>query len=124
MPKRRKSVIETRIRLYPGQESDQALIAWLAQFDDAPYGAKQQAVKAALLRGIGEGGEPAAGSDGSGFDWTMLRRVMESVMQAKLPHIRQIGPAEQVDEPEAGSESPLVTDCIAGIMGAFNDDDD
>ena len=50
------------LRLYPGQDDD--LIAWLAQSDAKPYGAKSQAVKEALRRGIRTENTPAPNAVG------------------------------------------------------------
>jgi hypothetical protein len=53
---RRKKSRQILLRFYPGQDDE--LIAWLDQFDDRPYGAKSQAIKEALRRGIGAVTDP------------------------------------------------------------------
>ena len=120
MARRKQSQVQLHVRLYPGTEDD-ALIAWLEQFDDAPYGVKRQAIKSALLRGIGESSpaaDPAAPTD---IDWSMLRQVVSSAIRSELPHLH-LG---AVAPPEAdGSETGAISDGIAGIMSSFNDEDD
>lgn len=114
---RKRKLTEIKIRLYPAQDGDGLVIKWLDQFDDAPYGAKQQAIKAALLRGIQgenqESGSPAA------IDWVMLRQVIDSAIASGLART-QVAPAHQ--QPPDEVTGPRVD--IAGLMGTWNDDDE
>jgi hypothetical protein len=120
---REKKPDQLNIRLYPGQENDDKLIAWLEQFDDAPYGAKQQAVKAALLRGIN--GEPplsensAASTD---IDWSMLRQVVSSAMQTELAQIQVVAGVAQTESEQ--TESAVISGGIDDILGWGGDDDE
>jgi hypothetical protein len=81
--KRRKTEVQLHIRLYPGQDDE--LLHWLEQFDDRPYGLKSQAVKEALLRGIGDGshtgGSPAV-------DLSEVRRVVEAAVETALSRLQ------------------------------------
>jgi len=105
---RKRKVVEIKVRLYPGQDNDTQIIAWLAQFDDAPYGTKQQAVKTALLRGID--GKPAMSENSAvptDIDWSMLRQVVDSAVQTGLAQIQVVtSPAQATDEP---TESAVIS---------------
>jgi hypothetical protein len=122
MPRKRK-IVETRIRLYPGQDDDDKLISWLEQFEDTPYGTKQQAVKAALLRGIeGEPAPPESIIAPAAIDWTMLRQVVSSAMQTELAQIQVITSPAQTQSDQA--ESAIVAGGIDDILGGWNDEDE
>lgn len=121
MAKKRKVVTLGTVRLYSDQADNAQIIRWLEQFDDASYGAKQQAIKAALLRGIQvvtgenqESGSPAA------IDWVMLRQVIDSAIASGLART-QVAPAHL--QPTVEAESVSRVD-IAGLMGTWNDDDE
>ena len=122
MPRKRK-VVETRIRLYPGQDNDDKLIAWLEQFDDTPYGTKQQAVKTALLRGLDGVPAPSENSAAStDIDWSMLRQVVSSAVQTELAQIQVVtSPAQVTDE---RTESAVISGGIDDILGWGGDDDE
>ena len=81
--KRRKTEVQLHIRLYPGQDDE--LLHWLEQLDDRAYGLKSQAVKEALLRGIGKGsnagGLPA-------IDLSEVRRVVEAAVETALSRLQ------------------------------------
>jgi hypothetical protein len=96
---RRKKSRQMLLRFYPGQDDE--LIAWLDQFDDRPYGAKSQAIKEALRRGIGAVTDPG----GPAMDWDRLRQIVESaVVQAvahfvpRLSGVSLAAPADEDDE--------------------------
>ncbi len=88
--RRRKPLAEIRlqIRLYPGQDDE--LIGWLAQFDGRPYGAKSQAVKEALARGLGSHPGQSTGvatlcpSTAPAADLAEIRRVVEAAVTQAL----------------------------------------
>ena len=52
MPKKRRRVIEHKIRMYPGSDPDDALILWFRSMDNLPWGERSRIVKETLLRGI------------------------------------------------------------------------
>jgi len=86
--RRRSAEVRLHLRLYPGQDDE--LIRWLEQFDDGAYGAKTQAVKDALLRGVGHGPERAAAPAGpgcvelSGQGLAEVRHVVEAALETAL----------------------------------------
>jgi hypothetical protein len=76
--------VRLHLRLYAGQDDE--LIRWLEQFDDQPYGAKTQAVKDALLRGLGEAPGQASGPAAATAAWDLsdVRRVVEAAVETAL----------------------------------------
>ena len=81
--KRRRQPTEVRLhlRFYVGQDDE--VIRWLEQLDDQPYGTKTQAIKAALLRGIGgDSGQATAASPA--LDLGEVRRVVEAAVTTAL----------------------------------------
>jgi hypothetical protein len=78
--KRRITEVQLHIRLYPDQDDD--LIRWLAQFDGQPYGAKTQAIKEALRRGVGAAEPPAPSTPP--LDLSQLRQVVEAAVAQVL----------------------------------------
>ena len=78
---RRKKPVELRVRLYHGRDAD--LIDWIEGFNDQPYGAKSQAIKTALHRGIGEETTPR-GDTQPVLDLGMVRQVVESAVASAL----------------------------------------
>jgi hypothetical protein len=71
------------IRLYPGPDDD--LLRWLAGMEGQPYGAKSQAVKEALRRGLGMN-SPAAPA-GAAVDLAEIRAVVEAAVEAALARL-------------------------------------
>ena len=104
MPRRRRGMVEIKIRLYPGR--DEELIQWQAQFDDQPYGVKTQAMKDALRRGIGT--EPLQATVAApALDLVEVRRVVEAAVVSALGRFEgqvvgatTANPAEEDDEVE------------------------
>jgi hypothetical protein len=100
--KRKKHAeIRLNIRLYPRDDAD--LIAWLDQFDDRPYGAKSQAIKEALRRGIGAVIDPG----GPALDRADLRQIAEAVFddlvayfESRLSGASLAAPTHEDDETE------------------------
>jgi hypothetical protein len=116
--KRPKREVKLTVRLYPGQDDE--LIAWLDQFDDRPYGAKSQAIKEALRRGIGaviDPGRPA-------IDWDRLEQAFEAaafrVFAAHLgPRLSGASPAAPADEDDETAE---LLDRLGASMTVSDDD--
>jgi hypothetical protein len=81
--KRRRQPTEVRLhlRFYVGQDDE--VIRWLEQLDDQPYGTKTQAIKAALLRGIGSDPGQASGVPPA-LDLAEMRRVVEAAVTTAL----------------------------------------
>ena len=104
MALRRQRAVELKIRLYPGQ--DDALVRWLEQFRGLPYGVKSQAVREALLRGIGENGQGLSPAPAVAVDLAEIRQVVEAAIATALARCEgQLGgvvaQAEEDDETEA-----------------------
>jgi hypothetical protein len=80
----RNEPIRIRFRLYPGQDPDDALIEWLAQFDmpGTPHGAKSRALKRALRLGIQRDCE-------TGLDADAIRAVVEDAVRSSVLPIDQ-----------------------------------
>jgi len=104
MARRKRGTVEIKIRLYPGQDDE--LIQWHAQFDDQPYGAKTQAMKEALRKGVGVGALQAAVATPA-LDLAEVRRVVEAAVVSALGRFegQVVGaaaatPAEEEDEVE------------------------
>jgi len=119
--RKRKPPESIFIRLYPDREEDQAVIAWLDQNVPADvHGARQQAIKAALLRGIHGENTATESSSPAAIDWVMLRQVIDSALASGLARM-QIAPThlQPPDEADTGSKVD-----IAGLMGTWNADDD
>jgi hypothetical protein len=117
----KKRAVRVNLRLYPGQGRDDELIAWLAQFDG--HGVKSQAVKEALLRGVGAAdvsAQPSAALDpaelqealkgaiSSALDLGSLRQVVEAAVESALARFGgQIGGAAVADEEDDETEAIL-----------------
>jgi hypothetical protein len=117
--RRRQTEVQLHVRLYAGQDDE--LLRWLEQFDDRPYGAKSQAVKEALLRGIEAGSKPGeAPAEGcsskpsvgqvelSTSGLSEVRRVVEAAVETALSRFggQRVAtatqpPVEEPDEAEA-----------------------
>jgi hypothetical protein len=125
MSRRRRKPVEKKVRLYPGQNPDDALIHWLKQFEGKPYGVESNAIKEALYRGIsGDGGQLAAAS--AGVDLAEIRQVVESAITQGLARFEgQIGGAAvsgSGDEEDAEAEALL--DNLKMALVLSDDDDD
>jgi hypothetical protein len=115
---RRKKSRQILLRFYPGQDDE--LIAWLDQFDDRPYGAKSQAIKEALRRGIGAVTNPG----GPAIDWDRLEQAFEAaafrVLAAHLgPRLSGASPAAPIDEDDETAE---LLDRLGASMTVSDDD--
>jgi hypothetical protein len=115
---RRKKVTDLKIRLYRGQDDE--LIAWLDQFDDRPYGAKSQAIKEALRRGIGAVTDPG----GLAMDEDRLRQLVKTgvldVLAAYLgPRVSRASLAAPTHEDD---ETAVLLDRLGASMTISDDD--
>jgi hypothetical protein len=117
--KRKKHAeIRLNIRLYPRDDAD--LIAWLDQFDGRPYGAKSQAIKEALRRGIGAVTDPG----GPAMDWDRLEQAVEAAVFRVLaahfvPRLSGVSPAAPADEDD---ETARLLDRLGASMTVSVDD--
>jgi hypothetical protein len=75
--------LELRVRLYPGPDDD--LLRWLVGMEGQPYGAKSQAVKEALRRGLGM--NSSAAPAGAAVDLAEIRAVVEAALEAALARL-------------------------------------
>lgn len=116
MVQRRDKPLALKIRLYPGQDDD--LLAWLGQFEDRPYGAQTQALKAALRRG----GLGADGPAPPALDLAEVRRVVEAAVASAL---RRWSPETQAgDDPEDDETEELLDALGAALVMDGSDVDD
>ncbi len=74
------------IRLYPGQDDD--LIAWWRGLEGLPFGAKSQAVREALRRGIGGAGDPRPVAVAP-IDLGAIRQVVEAAVSQALAGVHR-----------------------------------
>jgi hypothetical protein len=96
--------IKFTLRLYPGQDDD--LIRWLAVLDEEHVGAKTQALKETLRRGMRVEPLPTTNAAPE-LDMVEIRRVVEAAVASALSRFEgTIGssaaktPAEEDDEVE------------------------
>jgi len=71
------------LRLSPDRDDD--LLRWLAGMEGQPYGAKSQAVKEALRRGLGM--NSSAAPAGAAVDLAEIRAVVEAAVEAALARL-------------------------------------
>ena len=88
-------MLDIHLRLYRRRPADSRLIAWLAQFSDGARGVRSEAIKGALLWGIGERHDQDATADkteGKGTegaaaqiqDLSAIRQVVEAAVASAL----------------------------------------
>ena len=118
----RKPIL-VRFRLYPGQDDD--LLAWYRELERLPYGAKGQAFKEALRRGIGLEEGASSASAFAAVDPDALRAAMEQVMERFLVDMRRVVEAALASagpraEPEAGEQTDegkeLLQEFLVGLQ--------
>jgi hypothetical protein len=120
MTSRAKRSEEIRVRLHPGQDDD--LLHWLAQFDSKPYGAKTQAVKETLRRGLGMGdsepsSESPASSTGAALDLSELRQVVEAAVDTALGRFEgQIDGGTKVKSSAEDDETEALLDNLEAAL--------
>jgi hypothetical protein len=81
MPQPRRPVV-FKIRFYPGQDAD--LIRWLGLLDGEPYGAKTQALKETLRRGLAAGEPVPVVAPAPVLDLVEVRQVVEAAVASAL----------------------------------------
>ena len=85
------------------------LLRWLAGMEGQPYGAKSQAVKEALRRGLGM--SSSAGSGGAAVDLAEIRAVVEAAVEAALARLEGAVVARPA-EPSADDEAERLLDAL------------
>ena len=85
---RKKLVVRLELRLYRGQALDDVLIAWLDELDSKSHGIKSQAIKEALLRGIGQ--SPAGAPASVSIDAGTVQTAIEEAMNGALRQLRRV----------------------------------
>ena len=92
------AAVKLCLRLYVDRDAD--LIAWLATHEDAPFGSKGEAVKAALRQGLGVTG-PSPADDTSAL-LLQVRAVVEAAVASALANAHLVmGPlAAETPVPE------------------------
>ncbi len=112
--------VRLTLRFYPGQDDD--LILWMKSLDGQPYGAKSQAVKGAIRRGIETVPDVSITPV---LDLSELRQVVESAVTQGLSRFKgQIGQAitsDSSDDEDAKAEAMLNN---LGMSLVLADDDD
>ena len=112
-----------KVRLYPGQDDD--LLRWYESLAHLPYGAKSQAIKEALRRGIGLEEGASSASAFATVDPDALRAAMEQVMERFLVDMRRVVEAALASagpraEPEAGEQTDegkaLLKEFLVGLQ--------
>jgi hypothetical protein len=78
------------VRLYRDRELDRALIDWLDQFQDTHYGVKTQAIKEALLRGIGQVTQEEKTTAPVHVDAATIQAAIEEAMEETMLRIRRV----------------------------------
>ena len=113
------------LRLHENRDDD--LIEWLEGLEDLPYGAKSQAIKEALRRGIGSQATPASTSVtldadavreaataaiAQSLDLVEIRRVVEAAVRAVLAEasvqVQAKGEEDEEDEMVDGLGSKIM----------------
>jgi hypothetical protein len=106
MTRRRQGLrpIKFTLRFYPGQDDD--LICWLDELDEEQIGAKTQAMKEALRRGM-RADQLQAAAPAPALDLVEIRRVVEAAVASALSRFegKVVGaaattPADEDDEVE------------------------
>ena len=119
---RRRKTVEFRIRLYSGQDDE--LIRWLEQFNDKPYGVKSQAVKEALLRGIGSDPDRPTTSAVPAVDLAEVRRVVEAAVATALARFEgQVSGAVPAHPPEEDEETEDLLDSLGAALTLQDDEE-
>ena len=119
---RRRKTVEFRIRLYSGQDDE--LIRWLEQFNDKPYGVKSQAVKEALLRGIGSDPDRPTTSAAPAVDLAEVRRVVEAAVATALARFEgQVSGAVPATPPEEDEETEDLLDSLGAALTLQDDEE-
>ena len=95
------------LRLHPGRDAD--LLAWLATLENAPFGSKGEAVKAALRRG-GAVADPSPAVDISAL-LPQVRAVVEAAVASALANAHLVMGPLAAETPD--SETDVLLDAFA-----------
>jgi len=104
-------MVKLTVRLYPGSDDD--LLRWLAGMEGQPYGAKSQAVKEALRRGLGMN-SPATPA-GAAVDLAEIRAVVEAAVEAALARLEGAVVARPVPD-AADDEAERLLDALGEVL--------
>jgi hypothetical protein len=112
--------IKVTLRFRPSQDDD--LIHWLRSLDNLHFGAKSQAVKDALRRGMGSGNfeqssELPSNSAGVALDLAELRQVVEAAVDTALGRFEgQIGGGTRAATKEEDDETEALLDDLQAAL--------
>lgn len=87
------------------------MIEWLAGMKGQPYGAKSQAMKEALRRGIGNPGT----TDTPALDLAEIRRIVEAAVADVLAHYTLVS-APNVSESNEEEEIEVLLDTLSSTL--------
>jgi hypothetical protein len=126
-----------KVHLYPGQDDE--LLRWVASLEPLPFGGKSQAIKAALLHGIGQSAEATSAGDLPvdleqlvsehlvGLQATLLaeiRRVVEAAVTSSLADVRgSIRPLPVAPSAEPCNEAEALLDTLGSSL-LLDDEED
>ena len=105
-----------KVTLYPDRDTD--LLAWAKTLEALPFGAKSQAIRAVLLRGLVDaapapGAATAVAVDTAGLLEVLLpelRQVVESAIAAALARAGGV-----LASPAAGGEPEMVSELLEAL---------
>ncbi|HEY77345.1 MAG TPA: hypothetical protein G4O00_14405 [Thermoflexia bacterium] len=102
------------LRLHPGQDDD--LIRWLGSLDGLHFGAKTQAVKEALRRGIESGDGPGRPAPAPAVDLPEIRAVVEAAVEQALARFEGRVSATPSAPPEVDEEVEALLDGLGANL--------
>lgn len=112
MARKRQQTVKLTLRLHPGRDDD--LIRWLESLDGLHFGAKTQAVKDALRRGI-EGGSGLPGP-APPVDLPEIRAVVEAAVEQAMARFEGRVLAVSSAPPEADEEVEALLDGLGANL--------
>jgi hypothetical protein len=118
--RREQSPVKVTLRFRPGQDDD--LIQWLQSLDSLHFGAKSQALKDALRRGLRTGNsesdsELPSNSAGIALDLSELRQVVEAAVDTALGRFEgQIGGGTKVTSSAEDDETEALLDNLEAAL--------
>lgn len=92
------------------------MIDWLEEFDERPYGAKTQAVKEALRRGMGADWDQATDTTPA-LDLAQLRQVVEAALETALARQALAPRGEGASESLAPAAEDEETEALLDVLG-------
>ena len=107
--------------MIPAGSSWAELIRWLEQLDEQPFGAKTQAIKDALLRGIGANLDPGSVA-APAIDLVEVRRVVEAAVAAALSRFEGVMTGMPVATPEEDDETEDLLDALEAALVLTDDE--